>query len=113
MTYREYHEAHPQENLSWCKPYTDESGDYWLIVHDGEQATMITPDDVMHTQNIYSPELEEFARKLAPDYDLYEPAVAPLYIALDYMHERGCALCPFFGECEVMSEEIGATDNRW
>lgn len=37
MTYRQYMQDHPEENMSFCKPYTNDDEDRFLIMYDGDQ----------------------------------------------------------------------------
>lgn len=107
MTYMEYMQDHPEENLSWCKPYTNDGEDRFLIMYDGEPLEVHAPGIEGHrydgTLRIY---MEQFTRELAgADYDLYQ-GYTDEEIALKYMHECGCASCPARHLCEVMKEEM-------
>lgn len=115
MTYREYFEEHEDENLSWCKPYFDESGEYYINMYDGIVEAVITPKvkiiRVYDLNNTLDDIVTEVAKAVNPDYDFYS-GWDDLHIALDAMHECGCASCPFKDDCEVMGEEIQETDYR-
>ena len=113
MTYREYFEAHKDENLSWCKPYFDKSGEYCIVMYDGgEPLSVVTPNREAHR---YEESLDslvtEVAKAVNPDYDDHS-GWSDLHIALDAMHECGCTSCPFKDDCEAMGEEMQETDYR-
>lgn len=111
-TWGDYFEEHDGENLSWCKPYTDTSGDYWLVMHDGEPEQIDSPSMTTDRwSRVNEVQLELFAREVNPDYDLYS-GWSDHHIALDVMHETGCFHCPFFDECQVMGERMEDGDNR-
>lgn len=113
MTYREYFEAHEDENLSWCKPYANKDEDCFAIMHDGTIERVGTPE--MEAQrydgSLNDETLEAFARRVNPDYNLYS-GWSDEHIILEAMHECGCANCPFIDDCEAMGEEIQETDYR-
>ena len=113
MKYIDYMNDHEDENLSWCKPYADESGEYTLILHDGMVDAITTPDRIAYRYNGTLTEelMESFARAVNPDYDDYS-GWDDLHIALESMHEVGCAHCPFKDDCEAMGEEMSDTDCR-
>ena len=115
MTYREYFEEHENENLSWCKPYLDKSEEYCIVMHDGEVNGVVTPQmeairGWSGTQDIEDA-VADIAKHINPDYDCYS-GWDDLHIALDAMHEWGCASCPYKEECDAMGEEMGETDWR-
>ena len=115
MTYREYFEEHEDENLSWCKPYFDESGEYYINMYDDIVEAVITPKTkiirVYDSNNTLDDVVTEVAKAVNPDYYLYS-GWDDLHIALDAMHECGCASCPFKDDCEAMGEEMQETDYR-
>jgi hypothetical protein len=107
MTYLEYMMDHGTENLSWCRPYTNDDETYFLIMYDGEALEIHAPGYEGHrydgTLRIY---MEQFARELAGDnYDLYS-GYTDEQIALEYLHECGCASCPARHVCEAMNETM-------
>ena len=113
MKYLEYMENHDGENLSWCKPYTDDSGDYKLIMYNGEVNSISAPDyEAFRYNGSMTPEImEKFARAVNRDYDLYS-GWEDWQIALEGMHETGCSCCPWRGECDAMAEEMNDGDYR-
>ena len=115
MTYREYFDEHETENISWCKPYTctTDAGDYAIIMYEGEAIAIKTPTGEAHRYNdtLTDNTMEQFARAVNPHYDMFA-GYSDEYIALDSMHETGCAFCPFRNDCEPMSEEINSIDYR-
>lgn len=117
MTYREYMEEHPEENLSWCKPYRDDSGEYCLIVHDGEAEHLEMPGRVADRWDgtLTDDLLEDFAQAINPHFEDKEwiyKGWSTLHIALDVMHEVGCSECPCNSLCDAMGEEVNACDYR-
>lgn len=107
MTYKEYMFSHQDENMHFCKPYTNDDEDRFLIMYDGEADAIVAPGIEAHRWNgllrIY---MEQFTRELVgEDYDLHH-GYTDEEIALHYMHEIGCASCPFFHVCEAMNEEM-------
>lgn len=113
MTYREYMIDHDTESLSWCAPYEDKTGDYRLVMYDGEVSSIATPSCVAYTYNgtLTDELLEAFARDVNPDYECYQ-GYTDLEIAMEALHPVGCAHCPHFDECETMGEEMGPCDYR-
>ena len=116
MTYREYFEIHEDENFSWCKPYFDESGEYCIVMLEGEPCGIVTPEvEIVSGYDGAQAAIDEtiplIAKAINPDYDLYS-GWTNLHIALDAMRECGCANCPFKDDCEPMGEEMQETDYR-
>ena len=113
MTYAEYFENHETENFSWCKPYTDKTGEYMLVIHDGELSSIASPDIIAYRYDgsLTDEIIKQFAMAINPNYDLYSEWT-DLHIALDSMHEIGCSHCPFKDECDAMEEEMQDTDYR-
>ena len=113
MTYLEYMQDHENENLSWCKPYSDDSGEYMLVMHDGEVHSILSPTcEAFRYDGTLTDELmERFAREVNHDYDLYS-GWSDIHIALEAMHEVGCVSCHWRDDCEVMGEEMSETDYR-
>ena len=114
FTYGDYFEEHDDENFSWCKPYTDETEDYWLVIYDGEVEQIKSPTYTTDPVNYERPDedrVERFAREVNPDYDLYS-GWSDTHIALEKMHETGCAHCPWFDECQAMGERMQDGDCR-
>ena len=110
MTYREYFQQHEEENISCCRPFTDDSETYYLIQYDGEIESAKTPDGTYHRSPVYGQRLdgsviESIARAVNEQYDNYS-GWTDEHIALEAMHEIGCAHCPFRDECEAMNEEM-------
>lgn len=113
MTYHDYMIDHDEENLSWCKPYADKSGDYRLVIYDGELMSIMSPDREAHRWDgsLTDELLEAFARAVNPDYDMYN-GYTDLEIALDATHPVGCSSCPWFDDCDTMGEEMHIGDYR-
>lgn len=113
MKYLDYMKQNPEQNFTWCKPYTNDSETHYLVVYDGIAHSIETPDITAHRYGggNFDETLEQLAREVNPDYDLYS-GYDDTYIALQSMHEIGCWHCPFRDECEAMGEEVSATDNR-
>ena len=107
MKYTEYMKLHESENLSWCKPYTDETGKYVLVMCDGKPSSMHSPSQEVfcHNGTLTDDAMKQFAREVNPYYDLYN-GWDDCHIALDAMHEVGCASCPWRENCEAMREEM-------
>ena len=105
-TYREYMEEHDGENLSWCKPYSDDSGEYKLIMYEGIVDSISAPTIEAWRWNdtLTAEVLRDFARAVNPDYNEYK-GWTDEHIALEVMHPIGCSACPWFGDCEAMGEE--------
>ena len=112
MTYRDYMNDHDTEHFTWCCPYSDETGDYKLVIYDGEINAVSTPDTIAHRYDgtLTDEVLEQFARAVNPYYDDYK-GWDNLHIALEVMHEIGCSGCPFNADCEALDEEMSDTDN--
>ena len=113
MTYLDYMREHTDENLSWCKPYTNDDETHFLVMYDGIAGSIDTPNITAHRYggSDFEAELEKLAREVNAHYDLYS-GWDDTHIALEAMHEVGCWRCPFRDECEAMGEEISATDYR-
>lgn len=116
MKYIEYMETHANENLSWCKPYTNNDETVYIVVHDGEAESISTPDrEIVRgyngTQDAIDEAVAQIAKDINPYYDDYS-GWSDLHIALEEMHECGCASCPFKGDCDAMGEEMNDLDYR-
>ena len=113
MTYREYLEAHEDENFSWCKPYANKDEDCFAVMYDGAIERVVSPD--MEAQrydgSLNGEAMEAFARRVNPSYDL-RSGWSDEHIALEVMHEIGCFNCPFKDDCEAMDEEMEEIDYR-
>lgn len=103
MKLKDYMEQHPGENLSWCKPYTDEDGNA-LIMYEGE-AIAYQINGQKHLKGGSCFDLEQFAREINPYHDDYK-GYTDEHIALEMLRECGCASCPFRDECEAMNEDL-------
>ena len=113
MKYSDYMREHETEGMSWCTPYQDETGDYTILVHDGEPSAIMTPSRMVYRYDgtLTGETLEQFARAVNPDYDAYSNW-DDLHIALNALHPIACSACPWFDDCAAMVEEIDETDNR-
>lgn len=113
MTYLDYMLEHEDENFSWCKPYVSDDGEYAIVMYSGTPEDIRTPSGDAHRYNgtLNERTLQEFARAVNPDYDQYHDWTDE-HIALDAMHETGCAYCPWRDECEAMYETMGENDYR-
>ena len=112
MTYLEKFEStNSNENLSWCKPYTDKNNEYYLIQHDGEIIDVKTPTGEynLYDGTLTAEIMESIARAVNSDYDCYK-GWTDEHIAIDAMTEIGCACCPFRHVCEAANEEIETID---
>ena len=107
MTYLEYMKTHENENLGWCKPYVDNSGNYFAIMYEGNMEWISMPDTeaLRYDGSLTNEVLEAFARSVNPDYDVYS-GWTDVHIALDAMREIGCSECPFRCDCDAMLEDI-------
>ena len=99
MLYRDYMKTHETENLSWCRPFTDNNGNYIVIYET---------DCMIHSkaQSINCPtekQLSKFAKTVNPYYDDYNGYTSEEIIT-DAMQETGCFHCPFFHDCAAMDE---------
>ena len=106
MTYLEHFEkTGSTENMSWCRPFTDDSEEYFLIQHDGEIESAKTPDGIFYRYNgTLTPDvLESIAKAVNTYHDDYH-GWTDEHIALEAMHELGCVNCPFRHECEAINE---------
>lgn len=115
MTYRDYFESHPEENLSWCRPYHSENGRVALAMNEGYICALtIDGEDVnigpAHNYTEQEPLWERVARASIEDEDLLDIETRRYTwreIALmDGLVECGCASCPFADICDVMSDEM-------
>lgn len=107
-TYAEYMAEHPEENMSWCRPYVSDDGRYAVAVNDGEIIEAVTPKGHMpegHLSPLTDEEIEELAREIDHDYNLYD-GWNDTEIILDKLHETGCASCPFFSRCDAMTQTM-------
>jgi len=112
MTYLEHFEkTSSNENMSWCKPFTDRNEEYFLLMHDGEISEAKTPEGIFYRRSmgygmkLTDEVLESIARIVNSEYDSYSH-MTDENIALDAMHELGCVNCPFRHECEAVNEEM-------
>ena len=75
MKYLDYMNEHDTENLSWCKPYFDKTGNYCIIMHDGEVSSVITPR--LEAIRGWSGEqdieeaITDVAKNVSPSYEYY------------------------------------------
>lgn len=113
MTYREYVENHPEENLSWCRPYRSENGRVALSCNEGRIQTVSIDGeeiDIDFSRHDQEP-LWERACKAALDEDTlgrYDGYSWREIALSDALVECGCANCPWKDTCDAMSEEIEA-----
>lgn len=107
MTYFDYFLMHDDEpmNMGWCKPYVDKSGDYTLIIHDGEAESAVTPKGTFHRYDgtLTDMVLEHIAHAVNDYYDDYF-GWSNCHIALEAMTETNCINCPLRDECEAINE---------
>ena len=114
MTNREYMEIHPDENLSWCRPYRSENGRVVLTLNEGRiEGLMIDGVDIEDFDRVsYRQEAtwERVCKASVEDKDLLDIETRRYSwreIALmDGLVECGCANCPWKGTCDAMSEDI-------
>lgn len=109
MTYREYFETHKGENLNWCRPYLSLANGSRMVVKEGREINIWTPDISIYGAN--EEDMRKFTRYVNADYDLYS-GWSDLHIALDAMCEVGCSDCPFNRECDAMDEEFELANCR-
>ena len=112
MKYLDYMEEHPEENLVWCKPYTDGRGNY-LVMWEGTPLSIKTDDGREYWRNpvglqyvLDDQALEAFAKHVDPDYK-YWKGYSDEEIILMNLGECGCSSCPYRGCCEIMTEDMG------
>lgn len=107
MKYLEYMEAHENENFDWCKPYANDTETSFIIVYDGEALAITTPtmEVYRYDGSLNDDILRKFAKRVNQSYDVYH-GWSDLQIALEAMHEVGCASCPLKYGCDVMMEDI-------
>lgn len=113
MNYREYMENHPEENLSWCRPYRSENGRVALSYNSGRiESAMIDGAEIAidGAQKNQAALWERVARASIEDEALLDVETRRYSwkeIALmDGLVEGGCASCPWKDLCDAMSEEI-------
>lgn len=113
MTYREYMENHPEENLSWCRPYRSENGRVSLSYNSGRIESAMIDGEEIHigwAKKDQSELWERVARASIEDEALLDVETRRYSwreIALmDGLVECGCASCPWKDTCDAMSEEI-------
>lgn len=104
MMTAEYMINHKDENLGWCKVYADNTGRYAMVMTEGNVTALVMPGKRVYGNECqkYMPEFAKAVNKEYVDYEGYEDS----YIAIQAMEEKGCAACPFFSECDAMSEEM-------
>ena len=105
MKHIDYMGSHEDENLSWCKPYVDDTGKYALILHEGNVDAISTPDGIVYGDALTADALEAFARTVNEYYDDYS-GWDDLLIAIAAMHETGCAHCPCKDDCDAMANDM-------
>jgi len=113
MTYLDYMLEHEDENMDWCKPYVSDDGEYAIVMYSGHPESIRTPsgDAYRYNGTLNERTLQEFARAVNPDYHPNR-GWSDEYMAIEPLHETGCASCPWRDECEAMYETIGETDCR-
>ena len=104
MTYRDYYNDHPNENLGWCRPFTDDNG-AWIAEQSSDDGTIMFPNGAEYALTDKA-KLRDFAKLVNPNYDMYQ-GYTDYQIALDAMRETGCAHCPWNAACDVMDYELG------
>ena len=108
MTYGEYMQENPDENLSWCRPYVSKDGRYAIAVNEGEIIEAITPEGHMpegHLSPLTEDEIHTLAQAVNPDYSMYR-GYTDEELIYQVMRETGCAYCPFFDHCDAMTKEM-------
>lgn len=113
MTYRDYMENHPEENLSWCRPYRSENGRVALVYNEGRILSLMIDEkevDIDWPVRDQSQLWERVCRASIEDealLDIETRRYSWREIALmDGLVECGCANCPFADTCDAMMEEI-------
>lgn len=94
-------------NLGWCKAL--DFGDVQISVNEGiingimDSGVDIDSDEGILSSNFYTEKtLTAIAKKVNPNYDLYDGYNAT-HIILDAKHdELPCKLCPWFNVCSAM-----------
>lgn len=113
MTYRDYMENHPEENLSWCRPYRSKNGRVALVYNEGRILSLMIDEkevDIDWPVRDQSQLWERVCRASIEDealLDIDTRCYSWREIALmDGLVECGCANCPFADTCDAMMEEI-------
>lgn len=115
MNYRTYMENHPEENLSWCRPYRSENGRVVLtanegqlegLIIDGAEIEVAFPPSKENQEQLW----EKAARASIDDEELLDIETRRYgwreIAVMDGLVECGCANCPWNDICDAMSEEI-------
>lgn len=115
MTYREYMRNHPEENLSWCRPYRSENGRVALSCNAGSIQSLMIDEREIDTDwpSCDQSQLWERVCRASIDDEALLDIETRRYswreIALmDGLVECGCANCPVADTCDAMLEEIEA-----
>lgn len=105
--YRKYLSDHPDENMSWCRPYTN--GDISVVICEGKVNGIVidgrdlpeNPDD----------RLSLVARLLTgDDYNCYEGYTDAEIVLANLPRETGCSDCPYFDFCAACDNPDGWED---
>lgn len=109
MTLREYFQWHPDQNMSWCKPYISDNERVVAAVNEeGIICLRIDGEDIPETRNekgqyaISDEAIKRAAMIVNPDYADYEGYSEEEKFYRGDIHETGCAFCPWRDDCEVM-----------
>lgn len=93
------------ENLGWCKPLTWEDGKVVLAINEGTVVGIqIEGADI----SVNPANIKAVARRINDMYSNYS-GWDDTHIILDCADEAEelpCRLCPWFGDCNAMDEEI-------
>lgn len=103
MTYREKMREN-NENLSWCKPISLAEGRVVVIINEKEICGVLIDGKKLEPTPA---NIQEAARIVKPGYDSYDgwDDASLLLEELDSL-ELPCHECPWFEDCDAMSDEI-------
>ena len=104
MEYREMMRQN-DENLGWCKPLSWNDGAVVLAVNEGTICGIQIGEETVEVNPV---NIKAAAKAINRSYDDYE-GWTDTHIALDCegeAEELPCRLCPWFGVCDAMGEEI-------
>ena len=90
-------------NLEWCKPYEADDGMIKFALNGGKLTGIVIDGKEFDDTELDQVDFEKLARRVNEYYDDYENR-DDLYIILDASDELDCEECPFFYDCEAMTD---------
>ena len=116
---KDYMIHHDHENIGWCRHFRSENGRVAIAVCHGVLAGLeidCQEIDVFDPHDKTCDGLwEKAARAAVTDKDeltLFKGYSWSEIVLQNYVEERGCSTCPWFGQCDAIKDEMEVVGNE-